>query len=73
MIYGHDKTWHQTGHLDVETDKDGNVVSVWFRCMMLPFKQTKVDEERANSMKAASQRINIQSKLNAVDVDMEGD
>ncbi len=52
MIYGHNNTIHHTSYLDVETDKAGNVVSVWFRCMKLPFKQTKVDNARALEMKA---------------------
>lgn len=37
-IYGHDGTIHQTTHLDVEVDSEGVVQTVWFRCMMLPFK-----------------------------------
>lgn len=47
MIYGHDKTIHQTNHLDVEVDENGQVVAVWFRCIMLPFKQAEADENRA--------------------------
>ncbi len=53
MIYGHNKTIHGTEFLDVETDKDGKVVSVWFRCMALPFKQTYVDMQRSKDMKRA--------------------
>ena len=49
--YGGTGTIHATGHVDVETDKDGNVVSVWFRCQPLPFKQTKVAADRANEMR----------------------
>lgn len=51
MIYGSNKTIHRTGHVDVETDSDGKVVSVWYRCMMLPFQQHNVNEERAASMR----------------------
>jgi len=51
MIYGHGKTIHRTGHVDVETDSNGNVVAVWYRCMMLPFEQHVVDENRSSSMK----------------------
>lgn len=39
------------GSLDVEIDEDGNVVAVWFRCMMLPFKTHIVSDTRAQSMK----------------------
>jgi hypothetical protein len=46
--YGGGGTIHGTGHVSVETDKDGNVVSVWFRCCPLPFKQSKVDTNRAD-------------------------
>lgn len=39
-FYGGDGTWHQTGYVDVQLNKDGDVVAVWFRCRMLPFKQS---------------------------------
>ena len=38
LFYGDGGTIHRTGVLDVEVDA-GQVVSVWFRCKMLPFKQ----------------------------------
>lgn len=53
MIYGFDKTIHRTGEVNVELDKDGKVVSVWFRCMHLPFTQDVVSDERASEMRAA--------------------
>ena len=53
MIYGHDKTIHRTGEVNVELDKAGKVVSVWFRCMHLPFTQDIVDDRRAEEMRAA--------------------
>jgi len=31
MIYGHDKTIHSTQKVNVELDKHGQVVAVWFR------------------------------------------
>ena len=52
MIYGHDKTIHGTKHVNVELDKNGKVVAVWFRCRCLPFDQTVVDDERAAEMRA---------------------
>lgn len=51
--YGYDRTIHNTQHVDVETDWHGRVVSVWFRCAMLPFTQTSVDDARAKSMRSA--------------------
>ena len=53
MIYGFDKTIHRTGEVNVELDKDGKVVSVWFRCMHLPFTQDIVDDRRAEEMRTA--------------------
>jgi hypothetical protein len=47
--YGDGGTIHDTGYLHVETC-NGRVVSVWFRCQMLPFQQVEVDEARAESM-----------------------
>jgi hypothetical protein len=38
------------GEVNVETSADGQVVSVWFRCMPLPFDQTIVGKERAADM-----------------------
>jgi len=70
MIYGHDGTIHDTKLVNVEVDKDGKVVSVWFRCCALPFDQTVVDESRANEMRAmyGSRRM---PDLLAVDVDVK--
>ena len=45
--YGGDGTVHATEKVDVELDKRGNVVAVWFRCQMLPFTQRVVDDRRA--------------------------
>lgn len=49
--YGGGNTIHSNNGLDVEVDKDGTVVAVWFRCMMLPFEQVNVNDERAKSMR----------------------
>lgn len=51
MIYGHDKTIHSTRELDVEVDDAGQVVAVWFRCMALPFKQVRADNQRKLEMR----------------------
>jgi len=48
--YGGNKTIHDTEYLDVETNK-GKVVSIWFRCLHLNFKQIEVDSSRAKEMK----------------------
>lgn len=53
MRYGDNKTIHRTGHVDVETDKNGKVVAVWFRCAMLPFEQHTAGDDRADDMDAA--------------------
>ncbi len=49
--YGHDKTIHQNGEVDVELDEAGNVVAVWFRCQPLPFTQNRADSRRAEEMR----------------------
>lgn len=49
-LYGRDKTIHQTSVVNVETDDEGKVVSVWFRCQPLPFDQTTVNNSRASEM-----------------------
>jgi len=49
-LYGNDGTIHNTKYLDIETNKKGQVVAVWFRCQTLPFKQSNVDEHRSKSM-----------------------
>ena len=67
MIYGHDKTIHRTTALDVETYK-GKVVSVWFRCMALPFQQDEATEERANQMERMSKEINEKEEIHAIDI-----
>jgi len=38
VIYGHTGTIHGTEKLDIQLDRKGNVVAVWFRCMLLPFR-----------------------------------
>jgi hypothetical protein len=48
--YGGDSTIHRNSEVNVETDKDGTVVAVWFRCQPLPFTQTKVAPHRAAEM-----------------------
>lgn len=39
-FYGGDGTIHDTGHVDVVLDENGNVAQVWFRCALIPFKQS---------------------------------
>lgn len=68
MIYGHDKTFRSTNLVNIETDAEGNVVAVWFRCMTLPFDQTKVDESRAEEMRRQYQEY-PPAKLLAVEVE----
>ncbi len=71
MIYGHDGTIHGSQKLNIEIDKRGGVVSVWFRCCALPFDVTVVDENRATEMAHMSDGINKHVKLNAVDIERD--
>ena len=48
--YGDDNTIHRSGDVNVELGPDGDVVSVWFRCHLLPFTESRVDHQRADSM-----------------------
>lgn len=55
--YGDGGTIHGSTVLDVETDVDGAVVAVWFRCQMLPFKQARIHGSRANEMRLMYARL----------------
>ena len=59
--YGSNNTFHRDEEVDVEVDKNGKVVSVWFRCMQLPFKQINVNVDRAKSIKSSDKPFNIDS------------
>jgi len=72
MRYGDNRTIHHTQFLDVEITPEGEVVSVWFRCMRLPFKATVVDSDRADEMRNSYQR-DPAPNLIAVDVFDEAD
>lgn len=50
--YGNGGTIYSTGYLQVESHEN-EVVAVWFRCQMIPFKQVEVDAERAAEMRHA--------------------
>lgn len=68
--YGNDGTWHDSTALDVETDSDGNVVGVWFRCQLIPFQQVLVGDERAAEMVKAFKDLSLELqavKLKVVD------
>lgn len=47
--YGNGGTIYNTGILDIEVH-NGKVVSVWYRCQALPFKQCDVEDDRALEM-----------------------
>ena len=69
FIYGRNNTIHRTKLLNIEVDvKTGEVVSVWFRCLALPFDVTKVDKQRADEMKMMYERPDI-VKINAIEVE----
>lgn len=68
-IYGRNNTIHHTKLLNIEVDKlTGEVVSVWFRCMILPFAITKVERERTNVMKKAYKENKI-PQINAIEIE----
>lgn len=47
--YGGNGTIHGSTIVNVET-RNGKVVSVWFRCLALPFDQSECDQQRADDM-----------------------
>lgn len=65
--YGDGGTIHQTGEVNVELDENGQVVSVWFRCQMLPFTQRVVDDRRAAEMRRAYSDYPV-SRLSGVEI-----
>ena len=67
MNYQREKTIHKSTILNVETDTDGNVVSVWYNCVALPFSQSAVDSDRAKEMQRMSNEINKSIRINGID------
>lgn len=67
-IYGRNKTIWGTKLLNIEIDKKtGEVVSVWFRCLALPFDVTKVEKDRSEEMKRMYKE-NKSIQINAVEI-----
>lgn len=64
--YGDGGTIHNSNVLDIEIGPDGKVCAVWFRCQMLPFRQVKVDLDRANEMTVAY--FQYRAELHGVEV-----
>jgi len=68
-IYGRNNTIHRTKLLNIEVDKrTGEIVSVWFRCMILPFDVTKIDKNRANEMRRTYKENEI-IQINAIEIE----
>lgn len=68
-IYGRDNTIHHTKLLNIEIDeRTGEVVSVWFRCMALPFDVTKVNKERSEEMRRAYKEQGV-PQINAIEIE----
>jgi hypothetical protein len=67
MIYGHDKTIHRTKLLNVEIYK-GKIVSVWYRCLALPFNVTEVDQSRAKEMQFMYEKQETNIDIEAIEI-----
>ena len=68
FIYGRNNTIHRTKLLNIEIDeKTGEVVSVWFRCMPLPFDVHYAEKERADEMRRMY-KGNI-PEINAIEIE----
>jgi hypothetical protein len=57
--YGDNKTIHRTGQVDVEVDRFGQVVAVWFRCHPVPFRQSDAGHNRAAEMRQMYQESTL--------------
>lgn len=69
FIYGRNNTIHHTKLLNIEVDaKTGEIVSVWFRCMSLPFDVTKVDKQRTDEMRRLYKENKI-PQINAIEIE----
>jgi hypothetical protein len=53
VVYGGSAAIHSSMHVDVETDEQGRVLAVWFRCMQLPFEQKTAQPDRQLELKQA--------------------
>lgn len=51
--YGDGGTIHHTTQLDIDTDTNGNVIAVWFRCQLLAFNQVWCDQRRTDDLRGA--------------------
>lgn len=71
FIYGRNNTIHRTKILNIEIDKKTKkIVSVWFRCMALPFDVTEVDKERVSEMERAyKQNADNIPEINAIEIE----
>lgn len=67
FVYGRNNTIPRTKLLNIEVDeKTGEVVSVWFRCLALPFDVTKVNSSRVKEMKNMYKRHYVE--INAIEI-----
>jgi hypothetical protein len=66
--YGDGGTIHGTQHLHVETNIEGDVVAVWFRCQPLPFEQVVVGLSRAREMRSMGNPRSRGTSLHGVEV-----
>jgi hypothetical protein len=65
MIYGHNKTIHRTGTIDIQMTKTGQVVAVWFRCLSLPFRVSTVEDHEYQPLLEREL-----PRIRAIDVDL---
>lgn len=40
-VYGHERTIHNTGTIDIQINEKGHVVACWFRCLELPYRVSR--------------------------------
>ncbi len=54
FFYGDLGTVHGTGEVNIQQNKDGRVINVWFRCQVLPFT---VSQGSLHDIAQSSERI----------------
>jgi hypothetical protein len=70
LNYGDNRTIHSSTKIQIEQDVEGNVVSVWFRCLTIPFEVVTVGEARGKEMLESTKRTNKDYKLHAVKMEI---
>jgi hypothetical protein len=56
-------TIHASGTIDIQTDKGGKVLAVWFRCLTLPFRVSVVEDQPVHNPDARITAVEYEGEL----------